>query len=86
MMMGSCAALAALIGTFDAAGKSLSTAYSHGQPVYGAKATEHGVSIEGQGAENAAPGERGWREERDRRRQQFFKVSTCSSLTLLSGL
>lgn len=76
-MVGSCAALATLIGTFDAAGKSISGAYSHGQPIFGAKATEHGVAIEGQGpeGENAGAGERGWREERARRREKFFKVS-----------
>jgi hypothetical protein len=77
LMVGSCAAMAALIGTFDAAGKSLSGAYAHSQPVFGAKATEDGVSVAGQGpvGEHGVPGERGWREERDLRRQRFFKVS-----------
>lgn len=76
MMVGSCAGLAALIGTFDAAGKSITGSYAHGMPIYGAKASEEGVHIDGQHIENGAPGERGWREERERRRQQFFKVST----------
>jgi hypothetical protein len=76
MMAGSCAGLAALIGTFDAAGKSISGSYARGMPIYGAHATaEGGMAIEGQHLSNVpVRGELGWREERERRRQQFFKV------------
>ncbi|UZJ55907.1 hypothetical protein CBS101457_005227 [Exobasidium rhododendri] len=73
MMVGSCAALATLIGTFDAAGRSISGSFPHAEPIFGAKATKDGVSIEG--GESGAHGGRGWREERERRRQNFFKVS-----------
>lgn len=71
MMMGSCAGLAALIGTFDAAGKSITGSYAHAQPI---KAAQYGAALEGEHAENAGAGEPGWREERERRRQRFFKV------------
>ncbi|KAJ9479357.1 Complex I-B14.7 [Pseudozyma hubeiensis] len=61
MMFGGCASLAALIGTFDAAGKSLQGTYAR------ASATDfsHG--------HDAAPGTPGWREAREARRQSFFK-------------
>lgn len=70
MMFGSCAALAALVGTFDAAGKSLTGSYAHGAPDFGAQAAQHGVALEG----DAGHGQRGWREEREARRKSFFKV------------
>ncbi|GAC97462.1 mitochondrial import inner membrane translocase subunit [Pseudozyma hubeiensis SY62] len=61
MMFGGCASLAALIGTFDAAGKSLQGTYAR------ASATDfsHG--------HDASPGTPGWREAREARRQSFFK-------------
>lgn len=67
MMFGGCAALAALIGTFDAAGKSLQGTYARPSPkdfALGDHDTSHG------------PGEQGWREAREARRQSFFKVSS----------
>ena len=70
VMVGSCAALATLVGTFDAAGKSLSGSYAHAQPNFGATAAKHSEGVEGEGL-----GQRGWREEREKRRAQFFKVS-----------
>ncbi|EPQ27546.1 uncharacterized protein PFL1_05084 [Pseudozyma flocculosa PF-1] len=69
MMVGSCAALAALVGTFDAAGKSIQGSYARPTPREFASAAQHGVAAEG----HSAPGERGWREEREARRQSFFK-------------
>ncbi|PWN94009.1 hypothetical protein FA10DRAFT_270905 [Acaromyces ingoldii] len=72
MMFGSCAALAALVGTFDAAGKSLTGSYAHGAPDFGAQAAQHGVALEG----DAGHGQRGWREEREARRKSFFKKKT----------
>lgn len=66
MMFGGCASLAALIGTFDAAGKSLQGTYARASPTdfaHGGHDTSHG------------PGEKGWREAREARRQSFFKVS-----------
>lgn len=83
LMVGSCAGLAALIGTFDAAGKSITGAYAHGQPIYGAKASEHGVALEGEPGHYAGAGEVGWREERAKRREKFFKVRTPSSLEMI---
>lgn len=72
MMFGSCAALAALVGTFDAAGKSLTGSYAQGAPgLSGGVAAEHGTALEG----DAGHGQRGWREEREARRKSFFKVS-----------
>lgn len=85
MMVGSCAAMAALVGTFDAAGKSITGSYSHATPIFGAPAAQHGSAVEGEGAEHAGVGERGWREERERRRQSFFKVSVLVSLTVLGS-
>lgn len=69
MMFGGCASLAALIGTFDAAGKSLQGTYAR------ASATDfsHG--------HDAAPGTPGWREAREARRQSFFKVRTSEART-----
>lgn len=67
MMFGGCASLAALIGTFDAAGKSLQGTYARSSPkdfAHGGEDTEHG------------PGGKGWREAREARRQSFFKVSS----------
>lgn len=64
MMFGGCASLAALIGTFDAAGKSLQGTY--------ARASPYDFSHD----HDAAPGAQGWREARDARRQNFFKVSS----------
>lgn len=66
MMFGGCASLAALIGTFDAAGKSLQGTYSRASPqdfAQGNHDTPHGT------------GAQGWREAREARRQSFFKVS-----------
>lgn len=73
MMFGSCATLAALVGTFDKAGKSLAGAYGSANansPI------SHGMAMEGQqpGLEHAGVGETGWRAERERRRTAFFKV------------
>lgn len=59
MMVGSCAGLAALIGTFDAAGRSLSGTYAKASPLDYA-AGDHAKD---------------WREEREARRSKFFKVS-----------
>jgi len=73
MMFGGCASLAALIGTFDAAGKSLQGTYSRPSPkdfAQGDHDTAHG------------PGGQGWREAREARRQSFFKVSTRTQCRL----
>ena len=70
MMFGGCASLAALIGTFDAAGKSLQGTYLRASPkdfAHGDHDTSHG------------PGELGWREAREARRQNFFKVRCASA-------
>ncbi|SAM82427.1 related to nadh-ubiquinone oxidoreductase 21.3 kda subunit [Ustilago bromivora] len=64
MMFGGCASLAALIGTFDAAGKSLQGTYARPTPTdfaHGDHDTSHGS------------GEKGWREAREARRRSFFK-------------
>ncbi|KAJ1026798.1 hypothetical protein NDA16_002095 [Ustilago loliicola] len=64
MMFGGCASLAALIGTFDAAGKSLQGTYARPSPTdfaHGDHDTSHG------------PGKKSWREAREARRQSFFK-------------
>jgi hypothetical protein len=74
MMIGSCAALATLIGTFDAAGRSISGSFAHAEPVFGAKATKDGVSIDGHVTDGESATHGAWREERERRRQNFFKV------------
>ncbi|KAN0065744.1 hypothetical protein ACQY0O_000874 [Thecaphora frezii] len=76
MMVGSCAALAALIGTFDAAGRSLQGTYARASPLDYTNANQHGVAAEG----TAAPGERGWREEREARRQSFFKQKKSADI------
>lgn len=66
-MFGSCAGLAAVVGTFGAAGRSLTGPYSAAL-VDAAK---------GDNSDNSTtPGEVGWRAERERRRNSFFKVST----------
>ncbi|CAO1622947.1 unnamed protein product [Parajaminaea phylloscopi] len=67
MMAGSCLAIGALMGTFRATGNALSGP----NPVENPHSV--GAAIEGAGHENAGIGERGWREERERRRQRFFK-------------
>lgn len=66
-MFGSCAGLAALVGTFGAAGHSLTGPYSAAL-VDAAKGENHSDNPYG-------PGEAGWRAERERRRTNFFKVS-----------
>lgn len=71
-MAGSCAGLAVLVGTFDAAGSSLSGSYPRASPFFGVsridgEADKHSHTTGG-------PGELGWREERERRRNAFFKV------------
>lgn len=66
MMFGGCASLAALIGTFDAAGKSLQGTYA--RPSANDFSHDH----------DAAPGAMGWREAREARRQSFFKVRSCN--------
>lgn len=73
LMFGSCASLAALVGTFDAAGKTISSSFSSDA------AASHGVALEGaqDGGEAAGHGSLGWRQQRERRRETFFKVS-CS--------
>lgn len=60
MMFGNCLALATLMGTFRAAGDSLTGPYKEGTP----------LSVGG-GDENTPE----WREEREKRRMRFFKVS-----------
>lgn len=75
MMFGSCLALGALVGTFEAAGHSLRGAYPHASPL-----TAGSAHVEGHLEEGAGTGERGWREERERRRERFFKVSrSCAA-------
>ncbi|PWY99417.1 hypothetical protein BCV70DRAFT_118539 [Testicularia cyperi] len=69
MMAGGCAALGALVGTFDAAGRSLQGTYARPSPKEYAHANSHGVASEG----SHGAGERGWREEREARRKSFFK-------------
>lgn len=59
MMAGGCAGLAALIGTFDAAGRSLQ----------GTQSRPSGLD------QHESHGEPGWREQREARRKSFFKVS-----------
>lgn len=59
MMFGNCLALATLMGTFRAAGDSLTGPYKEGTP----------LSVGG-GDENTPE----WREEREKRRMRFFKV------------
>lgn len=66
MMFGGCASLAALIGTFDAAGKSLQGTYARPTPTDFARG-DHGTPH--------GSGEKGWREAREARRRSFFKVS-----------
>jgi len=68
-MFGSCAGLAALIGTFDAAGSSLSGRYPRASPLDLRKESEGHGHDEGSKDLN-------WREARDERRKAFFKVST----------
>lgn len=65
MMFGGCASLAALIGTFDAAGKSLSGVYARPSPndfTHSDHDASHGTR------------ELSWKEAREARRQSFFKV------------
>ncbi|PWN53800.1 hypothetical protein IE53DRAFT_309610 [Violaceomyces palustris] len=62
MMAGSCIALASLVGTFDAAGKSLTGTYAKPSPA-------DFIPSEGGHAEKS------WRELREERRKNFFKVS-----------
>ncbi|KDN39842.1 hypothetical protein K437DRAFT_239250 [Tilletiaria anomala UBC 951] len=64
MMFGACAGMAALVGTFDAAGRSMVglpsvSSYASGKASEG----EHGQ----------VPGGLSWREEKEKRRQAFFK-------------
>ncbi|GAK65856.1 NADH-ubiquinone oxidoreductase 213 kda subunit [Moesziomyces antarcticus] len=64
MMFGGCASLAALIGTFDAAGKSLSGVYARPSPndfTHSDHDASHGTH------------ELSWKEAREARRQSFFK-------------
>lgn len=67
MMAGSCIGLAALIGTFEAAGGSLMGNFATANPVAEARAL---------GLDHDAPSEPDWREQRDERRRKFFKVSS----------
>lgn len=62
-MFGSCAGLAALIGTFGAAGRSLAGPY---------KAS----LVDAARGENPESGDAGRRSESERRRKSFFKVSS----------
>lgn len=68
-MFGSCAGLAALVGTFGAAGRSLTGPYSAALVDAARGDNAHSDNPDG-------PGESGWRAERERRRTNFFKVST----------
>lgn len=71
-MFGSCAGLAALIGTFDAAGSSLTGRYPRASPADLIKAQkESGEGHHGEGQ----PKDLSWREAREERRKSFFKVS-----------
>lgn len=65
MMAGGCLALGMLMGSFDAAGKSIMGTAAKPSPADAAPS--HGDE------EEHAPS---WREERDRRRRGFFKVSS----------
>ncbi|CAO1624418.1 unnamed protein product [Sympodiomycopsis kandeliae] len=65
-MVGSCAGLATLIGTFDAAGGSLMGDFATSNPI-----SEGLASLGGHG--NEAAGTSGWREAREERRRRFFK-------------
>lgn len=68
MMFGSCLALGALVGTFDAAGKTFNGTAPHATPT--------SVASEGHQDEGHGAGEPGWREQREARRASFFKVSS----------
>jgi hypothetical protein len=74
MMAGACLGMAALIGTFDAAGKSLAGS-SLPTSVNSAVVSQTLRKSEGEGEGH---GEIDVRAERERRRQAFFKVSTLS--------
>ncbi len=74
MMFGGCASLAALIGTFDAAGKSLSGVYARPSPndfTHSDHDASHGTH------------ELSWKEAREARRQSFFKVCTLKLSDIL---
>lgn len=67
-MVGSCAGLAALVGTFDAAGGSLMGDWTKENTV------ADGLANLGHGADDHTAGESGMRQIREERRRRFFKV------------